>query len=167
MRKIPRADGTTPLMVAAGLAMWYVGEDGGSLPGQEDEALEAVKMCVALGNDVNAANELGETPLHGAAFRGVNAIVEFLVEKGAKLDARDSRGWTPFTIANGISYGDVYKQQPQTAELLEKLMTGAWPVDRGPGRRRHRVPRLRPDARRPGAGGARARSEDGSRVREI
>src|SRR5262249_32139863 len=27
--RIPSADGTTPLMVAAGLAMWYVGEDGG------------------------------------------------------------------------------------------------------------------------------------------
>jgi ankyrin repeat protein len=119
---IPSADGTTPLMVAAGLAMWYVGEDGGSLPGQEGEALEAVKLCVALGNDVNAANAAGETPMHGAAFRGVNPIVEFLVEKGAKLDPRDSRGWTPFTVANGISYGDVFKQQPQTAELLRKMM---------------------------------------------
>jgi ankyrin repeat protein len=119
---IPSADGTTPLMVAAGLAMWYVGEDGGSLPGQEGEALEAVKLCVALGNDVDAANAAGETAMHGGAFRGVNPIVEFLVEKGAKLAPRDSRGWTPFTIANGISYGDVFKQQPQTAELLQKMM---------------------------------------------
>jgi hypothetical protein len=121
--KIHAADGSTPLMVAAGLGMWYVGEDGGSMAGHEHEAVEAVKMCVALGNDVNGRNELGETPLHGAAFRGVNEIVEYLVEKGAVLDARDSRGWTPFTIANGISYGDVYKLQPQTAKLLEQLMT--------------------------------------------
>jgi ankyrin repeat protein len=120
--KIPSADGTTPLMVAAGLAMWYVGEDGGSLPGQEDEVLEAVKLCVALGNDVNAANNAGETPMHGAAFRGVNAVVDFLVAQGAKLDPRDIRGWTPLTVATGIAYGDVYKQQPQTAELLTKLM---------------------------------------------
>jgi ankyrin repeat protein len=119
---LPAADGNTPLMVAAGAAMWYVGEDGGSMAGHEHEALEAVTMCVALGNDVNARNEFGETPLHGAAFRGVNEIVEFLVAKGAVLDARDSRGWTPLTIANGISYGDVFKQQPQTAKLLEQLM---------------------------------------------
>jgi len=124
--RIPSADGTTPLMVAAGLAMWYVGEDGGSLPGQEDEVLEAVKLCVALGNDVNAANLAGETPMHGAAFRGVNPVVEFLVAQGAKLDPRDGRGWTPFTVASGIAYGDVYKQQPQTADLLKKLL-----ADRG------------------------------------
>jgi uncharacterized protein len=120
--KMPAADGTTPLMVAAGLAMWYVGEDGGSMAGHEHEAVEAVRMCVELGNDVNARNEYGETPLHGAAFRGVNEIVDYLVAKGAALDARDSRGWTPFTIANGISYGDVYKLQPQTAKFLEQLM---------------------------------------------
>jgi ankyrin repeat protein len=120
--KMPAADGNTPLMVAAGTAMWYVGEDGGSMPGHEQEALEAVKLCVELGNDVNAKNADGETPLHGAAFRGVNAIVEYLVAKGAVIDARDARGWTPFTIANGISYGDVFKQQPQTAKLLEQLM---------------------------------------------
>jgi ankyrin repeat protein len=119
---IPSADGSTPLMVAAGLHMWYVGEDGGSLPGQEDEAFEVVKLCVERGADVNAASNIGETPLHGAAFRGVNAIADYLVEKGAKLDAKDTRGWTPLYIANGLSYGDVFKQQPQTARLLEKLM---------------------------------------------
>jgi ankyrin repeat protein len=120
--RMPSADGTTPLMVAAGLAMWYVGEDAGSLAGQEDEVLDAVKLCVALGNDVNAANLAKETPMHGAAFRGVNAVVEFLLEKGAQLDPRDSHDWTPLTVANGISYGDVFKQQPQTAKLLSDLM---------------------------------------------
>jgi hypothetical protein len=120
--RIASADGTTPLMVAAGLAMWYVGEDGGSLPGQEGEVLDAVKLCVVLGDDVNAANAAGETPMHGAAFRGVNPVMEFLVEKGAKLDPRDTRGWTPFTVANGINHGDVFKLQPQTANLLRTLM---------------------------------------------
>jgi hypothetical protein len=119
---IPSADGTTPLMVAAGLHMWYVGEDAGSLPGQEDEVLEAVKLCVERGNDVNAVNLAGETPMHGAAFRGVNPVVEYLVAKGARLDAKDKRGWTPYTVANGIAYGDVFKQQPQTAKLLKELV---------------------------------------------
>ena len=61
----PSADGTTPLMVAAGVAIWNPGEDGGSLPGQEDEVLEAVELCLEHGNDINAANYRGMTALHG------------------------------------------------------------------------------------------------------
>lgn len=119
---IPSADHTTPLMVAAGIAIWNPGEDGGSLAGQEGEVLEAVRMCLELGNDVNAVNDFGETALHGAAFRGVNAVAEHLVAKGARLDARDGRGWTPLAIANGLTYTDFFKQQVHTAALLKKLM---------------------------------------------
>ena len=118
----PNADGTTPLMVAAGLKIWNPGEDGGSLTGQEGEVLEAVKMCVELGNDVNAVNSDGETALHGVAYRGVNVVAQYLVDKGAKLDAKDVRGWTPLLIANGIDYSDFYKQQTATADLLRQLM---------------------------------------------
>ena len=91
----PAADGTTPLMVAAGLKIFNPGEDGGSLPSQEDEVLEAVKLCVESGSDVNAVNTDSETALHGAAYRGTNTVVQYLVDKGAKLDAKDTRGWTP------------------------------------------------------------------------
>ena len=119
---IPTAEGTTPLMVAAGLKIWNPGEDGGSLPGQEAEVLQAVKLCLEAGTDVNATNEEGETALHGVAYRGVNAVGEYLVEKGAKLDAKDVRGWTPLAIANGLSYTEFYKEQQHTAELLRTLM---------------------------------------------
>lgn len=115
---IPSAEKTTPLMVAAGLDIWNPGEDGGSLGGQEEEVLEAVRMLVDLGNDVNAVNDLGETALHGAAFRGVNIVAEYLVEQGARIDARDRNGWTPWAIAYGFSYSDFYKAQKHTAELL-------------------------------------------------
>jgi ankyrin repeat protein len=117
---IPSAEQTTPLMVAAGLDIWNPGEDGGSLAGQEPEVLEAVRMCVELGNDVNATNMYGETALHGVAFRGVNIVAEYLIERGAKLDARDERGWTPLAIANGLSYSDFYKEQRHTADLLRR-----------------------------------------------
>ena len=117
---IPSAENTTPLMVAAGLDIWNPGEDGGSLGGQEEEVLEAVRMLVELGHDVNAVNDLGETALHGAAFRGVNIVVEYLVGQGAKLDARDRNGWTPWAIAWGFSYSDFYKAQKHTAELLAR-----------------------------------------------
>ena len=120
---IPSADGTTPLMVAAGIAIFIPGEDGGSLPGQEDEVFEAVRMCVELGTDVNATNFRDETALHGAAFRGVNRLVDYLVEQGAALDARTVEGWTPLAIANGLSYSDFFKAQTHTADRLRELMT--------------------------------------------
>ncbi|MGE3508062.1 MAG: ankyrin repeat domain-containing protein [Vicinamibacterales bacterium] len=119
---IPNAEGTTPLMVASGLMIWNPGEDGGSLAGQEDEVVEAVRMCIDLGNNVNATNAFGETALHGAAYRGVNPVAALLVERGARLDARDVRGWTPLAIANGLSYSDFFKQQVHTAKLLRELM---------------------------------------------
>ena len=122
---IPSAENTTPLRVAAGLDIWNPGEDGGSLGGQEDEVLEAVKMCLELGNDVNAVNDLGETALHGAAFRGTNIVVEYLVEQGAILDAKEENGWTPWAIAYGFSYSDFYKAQRHTAELLAGYLEAA------------------------------------------
>jgi ankyrin repeat protein len=122
---IDTADHVTPLMVAAGVMIWNPGEDGGSLQTQEAEQLEAVKICLEQGNDINAKDIFGDTPLHGASYRGANSIVEILVKAGAKLDARDIRGWTPLTIANGIQYDCFYKLQADTAELLKKYMRAA------------------------------------------
>ena len=119
---VPSADGTTPLMVASGVAIWNPGEDGGSLPGQEDEVLEAVKLCLEHGNDINAANYRGMTALHGAAFRGANNVVEYLVEQGADLNARTDLGYSPLAIADGFSYSDFYKAQKHTAALLRQIM---------------------------------------------
>jgi len=123
---VPNGDLTTPLMVAAGVDMWNPGEDGGATAEDEPEALEAVRMLVELGNDVRAANDRGETALHGAAYRGAPSIVDYLVEQGAQLDAQSAQGWTPWTIANGVFYSLFYKEQPTTAARLAEHM-----VERG------------------------------------
>ena len=133
----PSADGTTPLMVAAGVAIWNPGEDGGSLKGQEDEVLEAVRSCVEQGADVNAANYRGMTALHGAAFRGINSVVDYLVEQGADLDARTVHGWSPLAVAEGFSYSDFYKAQKHTAAHLRELMIARGMDTEGEG---HEVP---------------------------
>ncbi len=119
---IPTADGTTPLMVAAGLAIWNPGEDGGSLTGQEGEVLEAVRICLEGGDDVNARNYRGETALHGVAFRGVNIVLDYLAEQGADLTALTDDGWSALAIARGLSYTDFYKAQVRTAARLEQMM---------------------------------------------
>ena len=52
--------------------------------------------------DVNAVNEMGLTAVHAAANEGSDEIIEFLVEKGAKLDVKDKEGRTRWTRAEGI-----------------------------------------------------------------
>ena len=44
------------------------------------------------------------------------------VEKGARLDAKSTQGWTPWTIANGVFYSLFFKEQRATADLLAQLM---------------------------------------------
>jgi ankyrin repeat protein len=57
--------GVTPLMVAAGLDTWE-GETPGPHTGtSEAERLEAVKLAVQLGNDVNARADFGDFAMNG------------------------------------------------------------------------------------------------------
>ena len=109
-------ENATPLMAAAG-----VGYRQGESPGTEAEALEAVKLAVELGDDVNAANGIGFTALHGAAVRGANSIIQFLVDKGARLNARDRRGRTVYTIAEEGAGDSNQRRQLHTAAYLREL----------------------------------------------
>ncbi len=124
-------NGTAPLHVAA----W-----GGSPYARdwtEDEKknlLEVTTLLVGLGADVNSAGEHGWTALHGAAYKGVDGVVQFLVEHGAHVDVFDEYGQTPLSIANAlITVGskDAYYQSSRvvrksTSELL--LTLGARPL---------------------------------------
>ena len=87
---------TTPLMAAAG-----VGWRDTISRGRDDDAIEALKIFLELGADINMGNQAGNTPLHGAALRGSVPIIEFLVENGADVTAKNWRGWTPLDIALG------------------------------------------------------------------
>jgi len=63
--RMPTKAGITPLMVAAGLDYWE-GEAPGPFTGvPEAERLEAVKLAVTLGNDVNAHADFGNYPMTG------------------------------------------------------------------------------------------------------
>jgi len=93
--KLSNKDGVNALMLAAGLG--YTDSNRSTEP----EALEAVKLCVSLGFDVNAATEKGETALHGASRRGANTIIQYLVEKGGNVSAGNKQGLTPLDLAMG------------------------------------------------------------------
>ena len=113
--------GTTALMVAAGVGIWAPGEN----PGTHEEALAAMKLALEVGGgDVNDVDMDGETALHGAVYRGGNIpAIQFLIDKGAKLDVRNAKGWIPLTVADGVEYTPaVLKRYPEAAALLRKTM---------------------------------------------
>jgi len=110
-------DGTTPLMLAAG-----VGHEPGITRSTEATGLAAVKLCLELGADVNAVNKYGDTALHGATWRErADSIIQLLVDRGAKLNAKNNRGWTPLVIAEGIHTGGNYVHSESSVALLRKL----------------------------------------------
>ncbi len=92
---VPNEDGTTALMVAAGVGIWAVGES----PGSNEDAREAVKLMIELGDVVTTVDANGDTALHGAVVRGSEPLVRFLVDQGADLEAVNDKGWTPLTMA--------------------------------------------------------------------
>ena len=154
---LPTVQNVTPLMAAAGLGTW-AGETPGPLNGTpEVERLEAVKLALALGNDINAVADFGDFPivgdpiklftsypenleqlpknalgdmrwsgstaLHGAATTNQQSIIRYLVDNGAKLDARNKLGWTPLMVAEGGQFGATVKEFPDAAALIRKLMS--------------------------------------------
>jgi len=125
----------TALQVAAGIG-WV---EGITYEWSEDATLAAVKMLLDLGLDPNAQADTGRTALHGAAHKGRPAVVQLLVDHGAKLNIRDygntdNRGgklaihtWEPVDYADGLVRVGVQSAipHPETGLLLRKLMTAA------------------------------------------
>lgn len=111
--------GTTPLMAAAGVN-WM----GGQTFTESKEALmEAVQLCLDKGADVNAKNSMGVTAVIGAANRGSDDILEFLVKKGARLDIKDNEGRTPLVWAQGVFLAtNAPQEKPSTMALIKRLM---------------------------------------------
>ena len=115
--KIATNGGTTALMIASGL-----GWAGNFSQTNAGSWMDSVKYCVDLGLDVNAADAQGYTPLMGAAWRGNNDIIQFLADHGAKLDARNKKGWSVTDMANGPALrSSVPMTHPETIAYLVKL----------------------------------------------
>jgi ankyrin repeat protein len=81
--------------------------------------MQAVKYCVQLGADVNAADDKGYTALHGAAYLGNHEMIAYLMEKGADVKAVAKDKNTVADMANGPTRFGI--PHPETVALLEKL----------------------------------------------
>jgi hypothetical protein len=81
-----------------------------------------VKLCWELGMDVDAVNSMGLAAVHGAANRGSDDILQFLVDKGARLDVKDKEGRTPLAWAEGVFLAThPAKPKPSSIALIQKL----------------------------------------------
>jgi ankyrin repeat protein len=147
----------TPLIAAAGLDYWE-GEAPGPFTGcSEAERLEAVKLALELGNEINESADFGDYPmegtpeytllyyplnmdrlvgkvlgdprwsgstaLHGAVVSGQSSIVTFLIEHGARVDAKTKLGWTPLMLAEGVFFANAKKEYPAAAAILRSRST--------------------------------------------
>ena len=115
--KVVTKAGVTALMVAAGMGHANTIRRG-------EQPIEAMKICLEKGVDINAATDKTlNTALHAAAGQGTDDIVQFLADHGAKLDLKDDKGRTPMDVALGLKADAVGVEVHQsTADLLRKLM---------------------------------------------
>ena len=110
---IPTADNTTALMALSGVGYF----EGFSHDfGTEEESLEAMKILIDHGANVNAVNNSGLSALHGAAHKNFVKGIEYLAANGADFMARshfksqyDGRsvtaGYIPLDWAAGVNIG--------------------------------------------------------------
>jgi ankyrin repeat protein len=127
-------DHSTALMVAAGLGVPLVADEDTLQTASKGDPLDAIRLFVRAGADVNAANDLGFTALHYAAQGGRNKIVEFLATNGGNLNLKNRNDKTPLDLAlapgpqgrgpatqsNGAAVEGT--TQGSTAALIRRLM---------------------------------------------
>jgi ankyrin repeat protein len=118
-------DNCTPLMAACGIGVGAAAAN--EVAGEEPEVLEAAQLLLELGADVNAVDANGETAMHGAALKNLPKVVQFLADKGAKIEIwnhTNKWGWTPLQIAEGYRPGN-FKPSADTITALHRVMLAA------------------------------------------
>jgi ankyrin repeat protein len=130
---IPTTKGTTPLILASGAATDV--QRARSIE-ERSMAADTARYLLDHGADVNAAGQFGWTALHSASYQGITDLIEFLVSKGAKIDAKDGLGQTPLSISLSVLTKEAgakrlqipRRYRPEVAAVLLKL--GATPLDK-------------------------------------
>jgi hypothetical protein len=64
----------------------------------------------------------GMTALFGAVISNQPSIVQFMIEHGAQLDAKNRLGWTPLMVTKGIFMANSKKEFPAAAQMLKKAL---------------------------------------------
>lgn len=120
---LANADNCPPILAAAGIGTLAPGEEAGT----EEEALAAVQLLLDLGADINAVDNNGETTMHGAAYKSLPRMVQFLADHGADVkvwNTANKFGWTPLLIAEGYRPGN-FKPAAATIAAVRLAMKQA------------------------------------------
>lgn len=125
---VGNAQGTTPLLAAAGVGTNEPQEEAG----EESEALEAVRMLLDLGADINTVDANGDTAMHGAAYNISPLVVKLLGERG--MDPRvwsraNKAGGTPLFIAEGYISRLPRPDAATIAAITELMVRAGLPTD--------------------------------------
>ena len=96
----------------------------------EHVALEAVKLALAEGVDINAINANGQTALHGAVYRAADGIIQHLVGAGARTDFEDELDRTALDLAEkGFNQVASLIRRDRSAALLRELGAESSPAE--------------------------------------
>jgi ankyrin repeat protein len=60
----------------------------------------------------------GSTALHGAIISNQPSIVQYLVDHGARLDAKTDTGWTPLMMSRGVFLTNTGREFPAAEKIL-------------------------------------------------
>jgi len=118
---LDNVDHCTALMVACGVGVGSAAAN--EVAGEEPEVLETAQYLLGLGLEVNAVDANGETAMHGAAYKNLPGVVQFLAGRGAKIEVWDRKnkyGWTPLAIAEGHRPGN-FKPSAETIAALHHV----------------------------------------------
>jgi hypothetical protein len=71
----------------------------------------------------HGVQNIAGSPNPRVALYAEGSIIQFLVNNGAKLDARHKLGWTPLMVTEGGQFGVTVKEFPESAAFFRKLMS--------------------------------------------
>lgn len=78
---------------------------------------DIARYLVEKGANLNQVDKNGDTPLHIAAYNGRKELCAFYLDHGAKLEAKNNNGFTPFLSACD-GFGGHDEDKPGTRRLL-------------------------------------------------